>query len=54
MIEPTAKLIYERFGSLVVGEGSERRPRSHRGPACRAPERPWPRPSRAPAARSLK
>jgi nicotinamide-nucleotide amidase len=23
MIEPTAKLIYERFGSLIVGEGSE-------------------------------
>ena len=23
MIEPTAKLIYERFGSLVVGEGSD-------------------------------
>ena len=23
MIEPTAELIYERFGSLVVGEGTD-------------------------------
>ena len=50
LIEPTARLIYERFGSLVVGEGTDDVPEATVRPARRQPMRPWPRPSRAPAA----
>ena len=48
LIEPTARLIYERFGSLVLGEGSTTSPRPLRRARPRR-ARPWPRPSRAPA-----
>ena len=48
IIEPTARLVYERFGSLVVGEGTMTSPRQ-RWPNSPLITRPWRPPSRAPA-----
>ena len=47
-IEPTARLIYERFGSLIVGEGTDDVPEATVAQLS-ATARRWPRPSRAPA-----